>query len=353
MNVNRGSRVAGASAKLTLPHLTQLAWRAMKRGGVPRDLRGQMLLVLADEKQREGSRAGMGTNNGVDVVHHEFRATEAFRDFRFQCFDIFNAVAMRDEDGLACGVDRGLLHMVDEGFDRFASPANLFHRNEAPLIVDVQHGFDVEQSAGPCACAAHSAAAEQKHEVVDRKPMAQVVARVAHELGDLFHARPVRLFLASKVDEHAFATRGGIRFDGDKAAFGVFVRELLHQKIGRLECSRKRARKAEVQHVIAFFKNPAQRLFRFLHVRQRCGDDLAFAHHGVKLPKVGLLSLQIAAVLNSIDHECEGEDFKLERIDHFFGEIACRIGDDLICHGCFLPLAAPCSFTWENVDDLV
>lgn len=68
--------------------------------------------------------------------------------------------------------------------------------------------------------------------------------------------------------------------------------------------------------------------------------------------RLGLLSLQIAAVLNSIDHECEGEDFELERIDHFFGEIACRIGDDLICHGCFLPLAAPCSFTWEKADDL-
>lgn len=45
--------------------------------------RFEVLFVLADEEQRKRSRSGMRTDNGVDVVHDELGAAEAFLDFAF------------------------------------------------------------------------------------------------------------------------------------------------------------------------------------------------------------------------------------------------------------------------------
>ncbi len=39
--------------------------------------------MLADEEQRKRSRSGMCADNGVDVVHDELGAAEAFLDFAF------------------------------------------------------------------------------------------------------------------------------------------------------------------------------------------------------------------------------------------------------------------------------
>ena len=37
-------------------------------------------------------------------------------------------------------------------------------------------------------------------------------------------------------------------------------------------------------------------------------------------------------MLYAVNHKREREDFESKLVDHLFGEIACRIGDDLICH---------------------
>ena len=138
---------------------------------------------------------------------------------------------MGDENRLVRGVDCRLLHVVDERLDCLATAARFFHGNKAAFVVDVHHGFDIEQRARPCARAAHASAAEQEHQIVDGEPVAQVVARFAHEISDFFKRRARFLFLAGQIYEHAFAARCRERFDGAERALGIFPGELFHQQL--------------------------------------------------------------------------------------------------------------------------
>ena len=114
----------------------------------------------------------MRADNRVDVVHDEFGAAEAFLDFALQQHDVFDAIAVGDENRLARGVDCRLLHVVDERLDCLATAACFFHGNKAAFVVDVHHGFDIKQRARPCARSAHASAAEQEHQIVDGEPVA-------------------------------------------------------------------------------------------------------------------------------------------------------------------------------------
>ena len=121
--------------------------------------------------------------------------------------------------------------MVDERLDCLTTSARLFHGNKAAFVVDMHHGLDVEQRSRPCARAAYASAAEQEHQIIDGKPVAQVVARFAHEIGNFFKRCACFLFLAGQIYEHAFATRCCERFDCAERAIGILPGKLLHQQL--------------------------------------------------------------------------------------------------------------------------
>ena len=79
---------------------------------------------------------------------------------------------MRDEDHLVGnGRNGGFLHVIDERVQGFLATANLLHGNEVALIVDVQHGLDVQKRTRPGACLRDASTAPQEHEVVDGEPV--------------------------------------------------------------------------------------------------------------------------------------------------------------------------------------
>ena len=70
---------------------------------------------------------------------------------------------------------------------------------------------------------------------------------------------------------------------------GNSARQVAHQKLGGLEGAGKAAREAQVEDVASLLQKAAHERLGLGQVRQRRGDDLALAHHGVELLEVGVL----------------------------------------------------------------
>ena len=226
--------------------------------------------------------------------------------------------------------------MIDQGFDRFFTAPDFFHGDECAFGVDVQDGFDIEHRSRPGARAAHAAAAEEEHQVIDREPVAQVVAGFDDEVARFVERCAFCGLLACQIHEHALAARCREGLYGAQLALGVFAGEALHQQLDRAECARQRARESQIQDVFSRIEDRAHRCFGFLQVGKGCGDDLAFAHHGVELLEVGFFSFEIAAPFDAVHHERHGQDFQTEFVNHLFAEIAGGVGHDTVCHGLLL-----------------
>ena len=294
----------------------------------------------------------MRSDDGVYVVHDEIGDAEAFGYFRLKQFDILDAVAVSDEDGLRCWLDGGFLHMVDKGFDGLLASANFFHRNKSALAVNVKHRLDIEHRARPGARAAHASAAEQKHQVVDGEPVAQMVSRLHDEIAHFIERCSFLRLLAGEVYEHALPARCRERLFGSQGALRVFFGELLHEKGRCLVGSGKSAREAQVENIISLFENGAQCVFGFLHVGKGCGDHLALAHHGVELLEVGFRPFEIAAMLYAVHHKCQRQNFQTEFVNHLFDEIAGGVGHNAVSHEssfCCFEAGIASSVPWRTV----
>ena len=153
-------------------------------------------------------------------------------------------------------------------------------------------------------------------------------------------------------DEHELRPAGGVDAEGkhrgqdgearqqggqgvhrEHRAVRVGVGQLGQQKVDGLVGAGKPAGEPDVEHILARGKKPLQQLAGVLQIRQRRRDDLALAHHGVELLKIGLLPLEVTVMLLAIHHERERKDMQVELVDDLLSEIGGGIGDDGEGHG--------------------
>ncbi len=236
-----------------------------------------------------------------------------------------------------------LLHVVNEGLERLLAAAHLLEGNEVPLVIYVHDRLDVQKRARPGARARDAAAAEQEHEVVHGEPVGQVQLVLLHPVAHLFDGRPLLAHLRRVVDEQALAAGSGQGVHRVHSTVGVEPRQLGQQKLDGLVGTGKAAGKSQVKHIAALPQQRLDALAGLLQVRKRGGDDLPLAHHGVELGQIGLLALQVAAVLLAVHHEGERQDGQVKPVDHLLGEVARRIGDDGKAHGRSYRVLGPAS----------
>ena len=139
--------------------------------------------------------------------------------------------------------------------------------------------------------------------------------------------------LGGVPDEQPFAHGGGQGVHREHRAVRVGVGQLGQQKVDGLVGAGKPAGEPDVEHILARGKKPLQQLAGVLQIRQRRRDDLALAHHGVELLKIGLLPLEVTVMLLAIHHERERKDMQVELVDDLLSEIGGGIGDDGEGHG--------------------
>ena len=212
--------------------------------------------------------------------------------------------------------------MVDERIQGFLAATNLLHGNEMAFIVDVQHRLDVQKRARPGACLRDASAAPQEHEVVDGEPVRQVEPMLLHPVAKLLDREALTRLLNRMPYEQAFAARRGKRIDGENLALGKFGGKLVTQKRDCLVRSRKAARESQVENVSPGFQKATQKRFGIGQIGKRSRDDLALAHHRVKLLQIGDLAFKVALALLTIDHERQRKHVETELVDHFLFQVA-------------------------------
>ena len=104
-------------------------------------------------------------------------------------------------------------------------------------------------------------------------------------------------------NEQPLAKGGGQGVHRKHRAIGVGVGQFRQQKVDGLVGAGKPAGEPDVEHVFARGEKSFQKFAGILQVRQRGGDDLALAHHGIELLKVGFVPLEVAVVLLAVHHE--------------------------------------------------
>ena len=94
---------------------------------------GSLIAVRCQEEQRHGARAGMRSDDGVDVVDADVFDAETFADLLLEPFRIIDAIAMGDEDRLLGDRRRaGALHVVEQCGQRLLASAHLFQGDKVP-----------------------------------------------------------------------------------------------------------------------------------------------------------------------------------------------------------------------------
>ena len=112
---------------------------------------------------------------------------------------------MRNEQGGVFRVHSELAELLGKRPDGGASAADLEHIDEVALVVNVEHGLDVEQTADKgCRCA-HAPAALEIDQIIHGEPVADMQAGVFTELCDLLYGGAVVLLLHRQVDQKAVA----------------------------------------------------------------------------------------------------------------------------------------------------
>ena len=122
-------------------------------------------------------------------------------------------------------------------------------------------------------------------------------------IAHLANARALLAHLGGVPDEQPLAHGGGQGVHREHGAVRVGVGQLGQQKVDGLVGAGKPAGEPDVEHVFARGEKSFQKFAGILQVRQRGGDDLALAHHGVELLKVGFVPLEVAVVLLAVHHE--------------------------------------------------
>ena len=120
-------------------------------------------LVPAFGKVEKGERAWarVRTDDGVEHVNLELRATETLLDELDEGIGVFLAITVADEHfRIGCGLIHGLFHVVDESLNRLFATADLLHGDELSLVVHMKNWLYVEQRTCPGARTRHASAAE-------------------------------------------------------------------------------------------------------------------------------------------------------------------------------------------------
>ena len=194
----------------------------------------------------------MRTDHRIDIVDDELLRTVFTLDHLLQGERIFDAIAMRDGERLI-GKRRGegLFEVLEQTADALHATTRLLNRDQAPFVIDMQHGLDVQQAASERCRSRNASATVEEHEVIHREPVAHVQQVLAYPAGNFVDCLALCAQLCSVVDQKPLTERGGKRIDRDERAIGIILHQVVAEEIDRFIGSRKRAREAKVEHIVS------------------------------------------------------------------------------------------------------
>ena len=105
------------------------------------------LPVRADKEDGDHARAGVGTDDGADVVDNNILDRGQGADLFGRVFRILDAVAVANENGLLRRVDSRVGQLLREGFERSFPASGLGDVLERSGIIGVHDGLDLQNGA--------------------------------------------------------------------------------------------------------------------------------------------------------------------------------------------------------------
>lgn len=120
------------------------------------------------EPQRRDRR---GRDDGADKI--DLDVSDLIPETGDQIVHIFDAVAVADKDGLVFQLYASLNHHLCQMLEALLSAADLFHKDQAALIIHMEDGLDVQRCAQGSRDGGDAAPFSQVMEVIYCEPVAR------------------------------------------------------------------------------------------------------------------------------------------------------------------------------------
>ena len=271
----------------------------------------------------------MRADHSANIADNNFLCATDLLDLLSYILCLLQAITVGNENGVVFAGQHGIFHFLYQHIQGSLSAADLGYIDQMTLMIHMKDRLDLKHRADQSGSGADTATTLEVHEIVHRKPMAQILLVILDPVINLFQAHagiPLLAGIPCKQTLTHGGTKGIADLDG---LLGILFAQLGGSDLSGLISGGKSGGESQHQYILTLCQHRLHSRSPLGGINSAGGGAFAFAQAVIHIlqPLLGVSIDGLAPVGHS-----QGDNVQRKVGIVLLGKITAGVGYDLKCH---------------------